>query len=113
VDGQVSIPDRGKTFLISTASRPSLGYIQPPIQWVLGAISVCPNRLEYESDLSSPFGAEFKTTWSYTSIPNTFTWRDTELSKRQSMLSFLLILICFSRKETDMSVFSSLLVTKT
>jgi hypothetical protein len=32
LDGQGSNPDRGKFFLISTASRPTLGPTQPPIQ---------------------------------------------------------------------------------
>jgi hypothetical protein len=31
-----SIPRRGKRFFYSTWSRPTLGTIQPPIQWVLG-----------------------------------------------------------------------------
>jgi hypothetical protein len=39
LDGRGSIPSRGKIFLFSTASRPALGPIQPPIQWVQGTLS--------------------------------------------------------------------------
>jgi hypothetical protein len=39
LDGQDSIPGRGKTVsLFSIASRPALESIQPPIQWVLGTL---------------------------------------------------------------------------
>jgi hypothetical protein len=36
-----SIPgrDNDRIFLFATESRPALGPIQPPIQWILGAIS--------------------------------------------------------------------------
>jgi hypothetical protein len=39
MDGWGSNPSRGKIFLFSTTSRPTIGPIQPPIQWVLGTIS--------------------------------------------------------------------------
>jgi hypothetical protein len=35
-DGSGSIPGKDNFFLFSTASRPVLGAIKPPIQWVLG-----------------------------------------------------------------------------
>jgi hypothetical protein len=38
LDGRVSIPDGGKIFLFSTASRPALRPTQPPMQWVLRAL---------------------------------------------------------------------------
>jgi hypothetical protein len=38
MDGRGSIPDRGTIFLF-TASIPALGPTQPPIQWVLVALS--------------------------------------------------------------------------
>jgi hypothetical protein len=39
LDGQGSIPGRGKIFLLSTASRLAVGRIIPPIQWVPGVVS--------------------------------------------------------------------------
>jgi hypothetical protein len=39
LDGLGSIPDKGDIFVFSKASRPALGPTQPPIQWVLGALS--------------------------------------------------------------------------
>jgi hypothetical protein len=41
-DGQgvgVPSPDRGKTFLLSTSSRPVPGPTEPHIQWIRGSIS--------------------------------------------------------------------------
>jgi hypothetical protein len=38
--GQSLSPGRGKIFLLFTSSRLVLGSIQPPIQWVLGALSL-------------------------------------------------------------------------
>jgi hypothetical protein len=39
MESQASIPDRGKIFLFSTASRSALRPTQPYIQWVLEANS--------------------------------------------------------------------------
>jgi hypothetical protein len=60
---------RGKIFLFSTSSRPVLGPTQPPIQWVLGALSLGVKRLGCEADHSVPTSAEVKNTWIYTSTP--------------------------------------------
>jgi hypothetical protein len=38
-DGQGSVTGRDKDFLFTTASRPALGTIQPPILWEQGALS--------------------------------------------------------------------------
>jgi len=53
-------------FLLTTLSRPSLGPTQPPVQWVLGALSpgVKWQGCEVEVDYSSPSSAEVKTAWS-------------------------------------------------
>jgi hypothetical protein len=37
--GRISSPDRVKNFLFSKLSRPALGFIQPPIQLIPGALS--------------------------------------------------------------------------
>jgi hypothetical protein len=39
LDVRGSIPGWGKVFLFSTASRPNLGFTQPPNQWVPEALS--------------------------------------------------------------------------
>jgi hypothetical protein len=54
-------------FLFTTASRPALGPIQPPIQWVPGALSLGVKRPVREADHSPPSSAEVKNAWSYTS----------------------------------------------
>jgi hypothetical protein len=45
---------------ICTASRTALGPTQPPIQWVLGALSLEVKRPGCEADHSSPSSAEVK-----------------------------------------------------
>jgi hypothetical protein len=56
-------------------SSPPLGPTQPPIQWVPGALSPRVKRPGREADHSSPSSAEVKTRCSYTSTPNTSSWR--------------------------------------
>jgi hypothetical protein len=58
--GRSSSPCRVKNFLISKSSTPTLGPIQPPIQWVPGALSLRVKRLEREADHSPPTYAEVK-----------------------------------------------------
>jgi len=45
-------------FLFATASRPALGYTQPPIQWVPEALTPRVKRLGREADHSSPSNTE-------------------------------------------------------
>jgi hypothetical protein len=45
----------------------ALGPTQPPIQWVLGALSLGVKQPGCEADNSPPSSAEGKNTWSYTS----------------------------------------------
>jgi hypothetical protein len=47
-------------FLLSAASRPTLGSTQPPIQWVPGAFSSGVKRQECEADHIPPSSAEVK-----------------------------------------------------
>jgi hypothetical protein len=57
---------RGKTFLLSS-SRPVLRPIQPPIQWVPGALPPGVKMTGREAHHSPPTSAEIKNTWIYTS----------------------------------------------
>jgi hypothetical protein len=47
-------------FLLTTESRTALGPTQPPIQWVLGALSLEAKRPGREADHSPPSSAEVK-----------------------------------------------------
>jgi hypothetical protein len=47
-------------FLITTATRPALGLIEPPIQWVPRALSLEVKRPGCEDDHSTPSSAEVK-----------------------------------------------------
>jgi hypothetical protein len=58
-----------RNFLLTTMSRPVLGHIQPPIQWVPGAISLGVKWLGHKADHSPPSSAGVKNMWSYTSTP--------------------------------------------
>jgi hypothetical protein len=59
------------------ASKPVLGAIQPPIQWVPGTFTLGVKRLGHEADKSSPSSSEVNNAWSYTSTPQYIfiTWR--------------------------------------
>jgi len=56
-------------FLVTTASRPALGPTQPPIQLVLGALSLGVKQSGHETDHSPPYSTEFQNAWSYITIP--------------------------------------------
>jgi hypothetical protein len=64
-----SCPGRGWGFLFTTASRPTLGPTQPPIQLVPGPLFLGEERPRCEADNSSPSSAEVKNAWRYTSTP--------------------------------------------
>jgi hypothetical protein len=58
-----------RIFFFTTAARPALGSIQPPIRWVSGALSLgMVERPEREADHSPLSTSEVKNTWSYNSI---------------------------------------------
>jgi hypothetical protein len=57
------------SILFATASRPALGSIQHPIQWVSKPLAPWVKRPVHEADHPSPFSDEVKNEWSYTSTP--------------------------------------------
>jgi hypothetical protein len=59
-DKNGSIPGKGKNFLFSTSSRPTLGSTQTLIHWVLGALSPGVKRQGHEADCSPPASAKVK-----------------------------------------------------
>jgi hypothetical protein len=56
-------------FLFATASSPALGPTRPPIQWVLGDVSLGVKRPGREADCLPQTSAEVKNAWIYTPIP--------------------------------------------
>jgi hypothetical protein len=64
-----SNPSRVKNFLFSTSSRSALGSTQPPIHWVLWALSPGVKRPGREADHSPPTSAEVNKMWLYTFTP--------------------------------------------
>jgi hypothetical protein len=67
LDDPVSIPSIARFFLF-TASRPTLGSTQPPIQWVAGALTPGVKRPGREAD--HPHLVPSQEWWSYTSTPS-------------------------------------------
>jgi hypothetical protein len=67
--GRSSSPGRIKNFLFSTSSRSALGFTQPPIQRVPGALSSEVKQPGREADQSPPANVEIKKMWLYTSTP--------------------------------------------
>jgi hypothetical protein len=66
---RVRFPGELGIFLFTTASRTAPGPTQPPIRWMLGALSVGVKRPGCEADHLSPSTAKFKNEWSCTSTP--------------------------------------------
>jgi hypothetical protein len=69
LSGRNLSPGRVKNFLLSTSPRLVLKPIQPPIQWVLGALTMGVKQPERLADHSPPTSAEVKNTWIHTSTP--------------------------------------------
>jgi hypothetical protein len=61
-------------FLFSIASRPALGPTQPPIQWVLEALSPEVKRPGHEADYLPPSSAEVKNGGAIPPPPHTSSW---------------------------------------
>jgi hypothetical protein len=58
----------GRIFHFCKTTRPFLGPIQPPIQWILGCL-LDVRLLGYEAIRTHLTGAEFKDAWNYTYTP--------------------------------------------
>jgi hypothetical protein len=72
-------------FLVTTASRPALGPTQPPIQLVLGALSLGIKRPDREADHSPPSSAEVKECVElYLHSLNMPSWRCVKLKLRDN-----------------------------
>jgi hypothetical protein len=67
--GRSSSPCVVKNFHVSLSSRPTLGSTQPPMKWVMAALSSGLKRPGREADHSPPTSGEVKKTWVYTSTP--------------------------------------------
>jgi hypothetical protein len=61
-------------FLFSTASRPTLGLTQTPIQWVPGALSTGIKWQEREADHSPAPSADVKNGGAIPPLPHTTSW---------------------------------------
>jgi hypothetical protein len=65
----VRVPVGSRIFSFPMSSKPALGYTQPPIQWIPGALPPGVKRPWREADHSPPASAEVKKMWIYTSTP--------------------------------------------
>jgi hypothetical protein len=76
---------QGVGIFIFTASRPDLWPTQPPIQWVLGTLSLGIKRPGREADHSPSSSTEVKE-WVELHVhsPNTHSWRSAKLEHRNS-----------------------------
>jgi hypothetical protein len=76
----------GLGIFLFTASRTALGPTQPPVQWVLGALSLGVKRPGCEADRSPPSSAEVeKCVELYLHSPNTPSWRGAYLSTGRTL----------------------------
>jgi hypothetical protein len=91
LDGRGSIPGRETIFLFSIASRPALGPIQPPIQWVPGAISPEVKRPGREAGHLPPSNAEVKNGGAIPPLPDMSSWRGAYLIKHRDNFTFYII----------------------
>jgi hypothetical protein len=71
---RVQFPAGARDFLYFTASRPALGFTQPPIQWVLGTVSPGVKQPGCETDNSPPSSVEVKNGGAIPALPHTSSW---------------------------------------
>ena len=66
-----------------------MGLTQPPIEWVLGAVSLTAKQPFREVNKSPPFSAEVKNMWRYKHTPRLHTpsWRGSLLIQYRHNLS--------------------------
>jgi hypothetical protein len=76
LEGRCSIPGRDKR-PFSTATRLALGTTQPPIKWILGALSRGVKRQGRKAHHSPPYSAEVKNGRTIHPLPHTSSWRNT------------------------------------
>jgi hypothetical protein len=55
---EVRFPAGERDFFFSVASRPALGSTQPPLQWILGPVSLVVKQHGHETDHSLPSSAK-------------------------------------------------------
>jgi hypothetical protein len=79
-------------FLFTTVSRTALVPTKPPIQWVLGALSLGVKQPGHEADHSPPSSAKVKNAWSSTYTPQYVSMAWYLVKHRDNLLSFR----CFS-----------------
>jgi hypothetical protein len=84
-------PGKVKNFLFSTSSRPTLGPTQPPIQWVLGALSPGLKKPGREADHLPPTRVEVKQHGSIHPLPHTSSWSSAKLVKHRDNFAFTLV----------------------
>jgi hypothetical protein len=78
LDGQSSIPGKGKRFFfIPHSIQTSCG--SHPVSYTVGtkALSFGVKQLGHEADHSTPSSAEAKNSWAIPSLPNSSLWHDT------------------------------------
>jgi hypothetical protein len=66
---RVRFPAELGIFLFTTVTRTALGPTQPPIQWLLRALSLGVNRPGREADTHLHLAPRAKNAWNYTSTP--------------------------------------------
>jgi hypothetical protein len=93
LEGRGLIPGRDKIFHFSRASRPDLGPIQPPIQWVLGLFPSGVKWPRREADHSPPSAADVKNGGAITSRPHKFSWYMLNQLSTDAILLFLTVFV--------------------
>jgi len=76
-------------FLFITASKQALGPTQHPIQRVPGALSLGVNRSGREAEHSLPSSAEVKMRGAIPPLPNTPSWRGSQLKLHRELHLYL------------------------